>query len=276
MTRGGEVRGRILVTGAGTGIGRACALYLAEEGFHVIAAGRRLEPLEALAAEKPGTITPVSIDVTDPDNIAAAMATISPIDGLVNNAGVAIMGAIEAVPVAEWRRQFEVNVFGVANMCQAVLPQMRQRGAGRIVNIGSVTGRLVPPFQGVYGSSKHAVEGLSDALRREVERYGIYVSVVRPGFVNTTFGEQEQESLSQHRMDAYAEHHDRYAKWHHEKGHKVAPDPVIVAREVEKALTAPKPRTRYACPASARRFILLRSILPARMVDRMIDRTINS
>ena len=276
MTRGGEVRGRILVTGAGTGIGRACALYLAEEGFHVIAAGRRLEPLEALAAEKPGTITPVSIDVTDPDNIAAAMATISPIDGLVNNAGVAIMGAIEAVPVAEWRRQFEVNVFGVANMCQAVLPQMRQRGAGRIVNIGSVTGRLVPPFQGVYGSSKHAVEGLSDALRREVERYGIYVSVVRPGFVNTTFGEQEQESLSQHRMDAYAEHHDRYAKWHHEKGHKVAPDPVIVAQEVEKALTAPKPRTRYACPASARRFILLRSILPARMVDRMIDRTINS
>lgn len=276
MTRGGEVRGRILVTGAGTGIGRACALYLAEEGFHVIAAGRRLEPLEALAAEKPGTITPVSIDVTDPDNIAAAMATISPIDGLVNNAGVAIMGAIEAVPVAEWRRQFEVNVFGVANMCQAVLPQMRQRGAGRIVNIGSVTGRLVPPFQGVYGSSKHAVEGLSDALRREVERYGIFVSVVRPGFVNTTFGEQEQESLSQHRMDAYAEHHDRYAKWHHEKGHKVAPDPVIVAREVEKALTAPKPRTRYACPASARRFILLRSILPARMVDRMIDRTINS
>lgn len=276
MSGARETRGRILVTGAGTGIGRACALYLAEEGFHIIAAGRRPEPLEALAAERPGAITPVSLDVTDPESIERAMPAISPIDGLVNNAGVAIMGAIEAVPVDEWRRQFEVNVFGVANMCQAVLPQMRQRGQGRIVNIGSVTGRLVPPFQGVYGASKHAIEGLSDALRREVERYGVYVSVVRPGFVNTTFGEQEQESLAKHRMDAYAEHHDRYAKWHHEKGHKVAPDPVVVAREVEKALTDSVPRTRYACPASARRFILLRSILPARMVDRMIERTINS
>ena len=263
-----------MITGAGTGIGRACALYLADEGFHIIAAGRRLEPLEKLAAEKPGLISTVTFDVTDPATIEAALPQISPIDAVVNNAGIAVMGPIEGAPLEEWRRQFETNVFGVANVCRAVLPQMRQRGQGRIVQIGSVTGRLVPPFQGVYGASKHALEGLSDALRREVEPHGIFVSVVRSGFVNTGFGDQEQESLKAHRMEAYGEHHDVYAKWHHDKGHKVAPDPVVVAQEVEKALTAPVPKTYYACPPTSKRFLLLRKLFPDRMVDAMIDRTI--
>jgi len=268
------MRGRVLITGAGTGIGRACALYLADEGFHIVAAGRRLEPLQALAAQKPGVISPVSFDVTNPESIEAAMPQISPIDAVVNNAGIAVMGPIEGVPLDEWRRQYETNVFGMVNVCRAVLPQMRQRGQGRIVQIGSVTGRLVPPFHGVYGSSKHAVEGLSDALRREVEPLGIYVSVVRPGFVRTDFGDQEQESLKAHRMEAYGEHHDAFAKWHHDKGHKVAPDPVVVAHEVEKALTAPVPKAYYACPSSARKFLLMRSFFPDRLIDKMIDRTI--
>lgn len=268
------MRGRVLITGAGSGIGRACALYLAEEGFHIIAAGRRREPLEKLAAEKPGLMTPVTFDVTDLPSIEAAIPEISPINAVVNNAGIAVMGAIEAVPLEEWRRQFETNVFGVANVCQAVLPQMRQRQEGRIINIGSVTGRLVPPFQGVYGASKHALEGLSDALRRELKPFGIQVSVIRSGFVNTTFGEQEQESLQRHRLEAYAQHHDAYAKWHREKGHKVAPDPVVVARQVERALTDTQPRTRYSCPAEATRLLFLRHILPAPVIDRMIERTI--
>jgi NAD(P)-dependent dehydrogenase (short-subunit alcohol dehydrogenase family) len=196
------------------------------------------------------------------------------VDHLVNNAGVAVMGAIEAVPLEEWRRQFEVNVFGVANMCRAVLPQMRQKGEGRIVMIGSVTGRLVPPFQGVYGASKHALEGLSDALRRELRPFGIEVSVVRSGFVNTDFGEQEQEQLKKHRLDDYGLWHDRFAKWHHERGHKAAPGPVVVARQVERALTDARPRTRYACPPPAKRFLRMRKYLPARVVDRIIERTI--
>jgi NAD(P)-dependent dehydrogenase (short-subunit alcohol dehydrogenase family) len=268
------MRGRILITGAGSGIGRACALYLADEGFHIVAAGRRREPLEALASERPGLIELVTMDVTDPASVEAAVAAASPIDHVVNNAGVAVMGAIEAVPLEEWRRQFEVNVFGVANVCRAVLPQMRQRGAGRIVQIGSVTGRLVPPYQGVYGSSKHALEGLTDALRREVSRFGIGVSLVRSGFVRTSFGDQEQESLKAHRLDAYAEGHDAYTRWHHDKGHKVAPDPVVVAREVEKAITAVSPKARYACPPSAKRFLLMRRLLPASLVDRLVWRTI--
>lgn len=269
-------RGRILTTGAGSGIGKACALYLADEGFHIIAAGRRREPLEALQAQRPGSISITTFDVTEPESIEQAIPEISPIDGVVNNAGIAVMGPIEGVPLDEWRRQFETNVFGVANVCRAVLPQMRQRGEGRIINIGSVTGRLVPPFQGVYGSSKHALEGLNDALRRELRPFGIKVSLVRSGFVNTGFGEQEQESLNRHRMEAYGAWHDRYTRWHHDKGHKVAPDPVVVAREVEKALTAANPKSRYACPASAKRFLLMRALLPASMVDRMIERTISS
>jgi NAD(P)-dependent dehydrogenase (short-subunit alcohol dehydrogenase family) len=268
------MRGRILITGAGTGIGRACALYLVEEGFHIIAAGRSLEPLQALAAERPGQIEAVTMDVTDPASVEEAVVKVSPIDAVINNAGIAVMGPIEGVPPEAWRRQFETNVIGVANVIRAVLPQMRQRKAGRIINIGSVTGRLVPPFQGVYGASKHALEGMSDALRREVAPYGIEVVVIRPGFVNTGLGEKEQASLKDHRLEAYGQHHDRYARWHHEDGHKVAPDPVVVAQAVEKALTAPKPKTRYACPPKAARLLLLRHFLPARMVDRMIERTI--
>lgn len=267
-------RGRVLITGAGTGIGRACALYLADEGFHIISAGRREEPLIALEKDKPGAIIGVTMDVTDNASVEAAIAKISPVDHLVNNAGVSVMGPIEAIGTDEWRRQFEVNVFGVATVTRAVLPQMRQRGAGRIVNIGSVTGRVVPPFMGCYGASKHAVEGLTDALRREVAGQGIHVSLVRPGFVNTNFGEQEQESLKKHSHFAYDEALSRFAKWHHDSGHKVAPDPVVVAQAVEKALTDPKPKTRYACPAQARRFLFLRRILPDRMIDGMIARTI--
>ena len=137
-------RGRILITGAGSGIGKACALYLADEGFHIIAAGRRREPLEALQAQRPGSISITTFDVTEPESIEQAIPEISPIDGVVNNAGIAVMGPIEGVPLDEWRRQFETNVFGVANVCRAVLPQMRQRGEGRIINIGSVTGRPRP------------------------------------------------------------------------------------------------------------------------------------
>lgn len=265
-------RGRVLITGAGTGIGRACTLYLAEEGFHIIAAGRRTEPLEALHQERPGLVEVVSLDVTDPASVEAAVAKISPVDHLVNNAGVSVMGPIEAIPLDEWRRQFEVNVFGVANMCRAVLPQMRQRGEGRIVNIGSVTGRLVPPFMGCYGASKHALEGLTDALRREVTPFGIEVSLVRSGFVKTSFGEQEQASLEKHLTPAYEQAQKRFMAWHERSGHKTAPDPIVVAREVEKALTAARPKTRYACPPQARQILLQRALLPARLIDRRLAR----
>ena len=265
--------GTVLVTGAGSGIGRACALMLAREGLHVTVAGRRLGPLEAVAAAAPNIDVAV-MDVTDEASVGRAVVAATPVGAVVNNAGVSVMGALEAVPLDEWRRQFETNVFGVATVCRAVLPQMRQRGRGRIVNMGSVAGRLAAPFMGTYAASKHALEGLTDALRREVSGQGIEVVLVRPGFVDTPFGAQEQESLRAHRHDAYATAHDRFATWHREKGHAASPSPDIVAEAVLHALTDARPKDRYTAPPKARRQVAMRNLLPARLVDRMVARTI--
>ena len=278
MARGArDIGGAVLVTGAGTGIGRACALMLAREGFEVVAAGRTRHTLDAVAAQSP-LIRARVMDVTDEDDVARAVAAASPVGAVVNNAGVSVMGPLEGVPLAEWRRQFETNVFGAVTVCRAVLPQMRQRAqagraTGRIVMMGSVAGRLAAPFMGAYAASKHAVEGITDALRREVSGRGVDVVLVRPGFVNTAFGEQEQESLEANAHEAYADARDRFARWHRERGHAASPSPDVVARAVLRALTDPRPRTRYDAPSRARRQIALREWLPDRVVDRMIART---
>ena len=263
---------RVLITGAGSGIGRACTQHLAVRGWEVVATGRRREPLDQLAAETP-SVTPLSMDVTDEASVREALGNAGPLDAVVNNAGVSVMGPIEAVSLDEWRRQFETNVFGVATVCRHALPGLRERG-GRIVNIGSVAGRIASPFMGVYASSKHAVEGLTDALRREVKPHGVRVILVRPGFVNTPFGTQEQESLKRHDHPAYAEALARFRRWHAEAGHAASPGPEVVAKAVRRALTERAPRDRYAAPAKARRLLLLRNALPTAVVDRLVERTI--
>jgi NAD(P)-dependent dehydrogenase (short-subunit alcohol dehydrogenase family) len=264
---------RVLITGAGSGIGRACALHLAGRGWTVLAAGRTPASLQAVAKEAEGKVLPLVLDVTDEASVAEAIGKAGAIDALVNNAGVSVMGPVEGVPLSEWRRQFEVNVYGAATMIRAVLPRMREAGRGRIVNMGSVTGRLVPPFMGAYGASKHALEGLTDALRREVSRFGIEVTLVRPGFVNTPFGDQEQESLRANAHPAYEGPLSRFTAWHEEEGHAASPSPVVVAQAVERALTDSPARSRYHAPARAGRLVALREALPARLVDRMIART---
>ncbi|NHK27674.1 SDR family oxidoreductase [Parvularcula flava] len=274
-------RKAVLVTGAGTGIGKAIALHLAAQGFTVFAAGRTLSTLGALAQEGGERIISVTMDVTDEASVAKGMETIaSHLDGaslfaVVNNAGISVTGPIERVPDADWRAQFETNVFGVMNVTRAVLPQMRATGEGRIVNISSVTGRLAPPFMGVYAASKHAVEGLSDALRREVKQFGIKVSVIRPGFVNTGFGDQEQAGLEPYMKEGepYRDSLEKFAKWHHDKGHKAAPPPHCVAVEVERALTDASPRTRYTAPKKNLWLIFARNFLPAPLVDAVTART---
>ena len=264
--------GTVLVTGAGTGIGRACALMLAREGLHVTAAGRTRETLEEVASHAPNIDVAV-LDVTDEASVERAVVAANPIGAVVNNAGVSVMGPLEGVPLEEWRRQFETNVFGVATVCRAVLPQMRQRRRGRIVNMGSVAGRLAAPFMGTYAASKHALEGMTDALRREVRGRGIDVVLVRPGFVDTGFGGQEQASLAQNRHEAYAEAHDRFARWHRESGHAASPSPDVVAEAVLRALTDTAPKDRYAAPPKARRQIAMRNLLPTRIVDRVVAKT---
>ena len=267
----------VLVTGASSGIGEACAVHLAHHGFRVYAAARRLDKLKPLEGLAQGRIHPVALDVTDRASIDAALEKIAADDvtlfGLVNNAGVSVMGPLEQVPIEEWRRQYETNVFGLVSMTQAVLPQMRVAGRGRIVNIGSVAGRIAAPFQGAYASSKHAVEGLSDSLRREVRPFGVKVSIVRPGFINTPFGEQEQEGLEGYLGNdmPYDEDIRRFKSWH-AKGHPSAPPPTVVADAVLKALTAENPDARYPVPERSRMNLALRNALPTSATDAILRR----
>ena len=267
----------VLVTGASSGIGEATALHLAHKGFRVYAAARSADKLKGLAGLGGGSIHPVSLDVTDETSIAQALSEITAkgetLFGLINNAGISVMGPLEQLTIDEWRRQYETNVFGLVNMCAAVLPQMRAAGRGRIVNIGSVAGRIAAPFQGAYASSKHAVEGLSDSLRREVEPHGIKVTVVRPGFINTPFGHQEQEGLDRFVGEGqpYSDQVQIFKSWH-AKGHPTAPPPSVVAEAVHKALTAERPQTRYAVPNQALGFLALRNFLPAGIVDKIFER----
>lgn len=267
----------VLITGASSGIGEACAVHLAHKGFRVFAAARRLEKLKELSSLAGGRITPIEMDVTDEASVAYAVKTITEegvsLYGLVNNAGVSVMGPLEETSLADWRRQYETNVFGLMNVTRAVLPQMREAGKGRIINIGSVAGRVAAPFQGVYASSKHAVEGLSDSLRRELAPHGVKVSLIRPGFINTPFGHQEQEALAVFEDPGrpYAEQVKIFKAWH-AKGHPSAPPPTVVAEAVYDALTAERPRARYAAPKKMLGALALRNLAPTFVADWLFER----
>ncbi|MBY0422899.1 MAG: SDR family oxidoreductase, partial [Parvularculaceae bacterium] len=240
----------ILVTGASSGIGEATAILLAQRGFRVFAGARRIERLKPLEGLQGGRITAVAIDVTDTASVERAIRSINdaagPLFGLVNNAGVSVTGPAEFITEAEWRRQFETNVFGLMTVTRAVIGQMRTQRSGRIVNIGSVAGRIAAPFMSAYAASKHAVEGLSDSLRRELKPFGIRVVVVRPGFIRTEFGEQEQEGLARHLEpnNPYAADVAAFKAWH-AKGHPNGPPPSAVADTVADAMTATSPHSRY-------------------------------
>jgi NAD(P)-dependent dehydrogenase (short-subunit alcohol dehydrogenase family) len=263
----------VLVTGASSGIGEACAVLLARKGFRVFAGARRIARLKSLEGLGQGRITAVSLDVTDEDSIRAAVATIAETGaglwGLVNNAGVSVTGPLEQVPIDDWRRQYETNVFGLVAMTQAVLPGMRAARAGRIVNIGSVAGRIAAPFMSAYASSKHAVEGLSDSLRRELAPFGVKVSLVRPGFINTPFGEPEQEGFARYAGPGapYGARVAAFKSWH-AKGHPAGASPFDVADCVHRALTAARPHSRYTVPARFIAPLLARNLLPSAAVDR--------
>ena len=266
----------VLSTGASSGIGEECAVYLAHKGFRVFAAARRIDKLNGLTAVGAGKITPVQMDVTDAASIDAALARIKDegvtLYGLVNNAGAALMGPVERLALDDWRALFETNVFGLVAVTQAVLPQMRAAGRGRIVNIGSLTGRIASPFQGAYAASKHAVEGLSDSLRRELVPHGVKVSVVRPGPINTPFGAHEAEMLSQYELDEnYGDQVTAYMAWF-ARQHPNAPSPVVVAEAVHEALTAEKPHSRYTAPFSMSYALALRNLLPSAVTDRILER----
>jgi NAD(P)-dependent dehydrogenase (short-subunit alcohol dehydrogenase family) len=272
----------VLVTGASTGIGYATAELLAQSGFVVFAGVRKPEDAERLHTVHE-RIRAVRLDVERSDEIAQTMASIErsnlPLHAIVNNAGVALAGPLEYLPLDEFKRQFEINVFGAVAVTQASLPLLR-REKGRIVFISSVSGQIAPPFLGPYAASKFALEALADSLRMELSPFGIAVSVIQPGNVRTPIwrkGREERDLLAA-RMPAQAMDHYGAAieglvrATEHEE--RTGIDASIVARSVLTAITSPNPRARYAVgnpPAWQRR---MAAMLPERVRDRLILRNI--
>ena len=263
----------VLVTGASSGIGEATALLLKERGYSVYAAARRVERMRGLQDKG---IHVLPLDVTDEDSIAACVDAISEreggIDILVNNAGYGSYGAIEDVPIDEARRQFEVNLFGLARLTKRVLPGMRAKGAGTIINISSVGGKIYAPFGGWYHATKHALEGWSDVLRLETRPFGIDVVIVEPGGIATPWGEIAVENLRKTSgSGAYAaaanRTADRMAKMY--AGNSLS-DPSVIADVILKAVSARTPRTRYHAGAMSGLVLTLRAWLSDRMFDRLV------
>ncbi|MFD8227258.1 oxidoreductase [Streptomyces massasporeus] len=266
-----------LVTGASSGIGEATALKLQSLGYTVHGAARRTDRLHKLADHG---VRPLAMDVTDDDSMRAGLEKIvsetGRIDVLVNNAGYGSYGAIEDVPMDEARRQFEVNVFGAMRLAQLALPHMRARRSGTIVNITSMGGKIYTPLGGWYHGTKFALEALSDCLRLEARPFGIDVVVIEPGGIATEWGSIAADQLEKSSTDgAYARQADAVASsLRSEANAKRNSPPQVIADAIGKAVTARRPRTRYATGFGARPLIALRRIVPDRAFDTVISRAV--
>ena len=262
-----------LVSGASSGIGKATALRLAALGFTVYAAARRVERMSDLADHG---IRVESLDVTDDGSMVAVVEKIvseqGRIDVLVNNAGYGSYGAVEDVPIAEARRQFDVNVFGLARLTQLVLPHMRAQRDGYIVNISSMGGKIWEPLGGWYHAAKFAVEGLSDCLRAEVAEFGIKVVVVEPGSITSEWATISADNLEAISTDTpYRDQAKLIAQGLRRSDTSfLASQPDVVAEAIGKAVQRAKPRTRYPVGGGARIFLFAQRVLTDRGFDRFI------
>jgi NAD(P)-dependent dehydrogenase (short-subunit alcohol dehydrogenase family) len=273
----------IVITGASTGIGAACALHLDRLDFHVFAGVRKQADGDALRQQASYQLTPIFLDVTDPASIAAAASTISTVvgetglAGLVNNAGIVVGGPLEFIPIADLRRQLEVNVIGQVAVTQAFLPLLRQ-GRGRIVNIGSISGRVATPFLGPYAASKFALSALTDSLRVELRPWDIEVCLVEPGPIATPIwekslavAEQMVQNLPPQAHAFYGSAFDRMRKFALNRS-QIGIPPEAVAKVVAHALTAPRPKTRYLVGPGAWLAALLAKFVPDRLRDGLMTR----
>jgi NAD(P)-dependent dehydrogenase (short-subunit alcohol dehydrogenase family) len=268
MSQGGQ---RVaLVTGASSGIGRACAVYLAQQGLHVYGTSRRA-PLDQKQTSA-GQVALLAVDVTSDQSVMQGVESVLTREGrldiLVNNAGMGIAGAVESTSIEEAQRQFDVNFFGVLRACRAVLPVMREQGAGYIVNIGSIGGVIAIPYQAMYSASKFALEGLSEALRLEVAPLGIRVVVIEPGDYKTSFTENRQFTKMSGEDGIYRPSFlaatERMAR--DEQG---GPPPQQVARLLYRIVNARNPRLRYTIgPPAQRAAVWLKRIFPYRLLER--------
>lgn len=276
-------KGSVLITGASTGIGAVCALRLSGLGYRVFAGVRKASDGAALEGRATGELRPVRIDVTDGGTIAAVCLEIGEVvgeeglAGLVNNAGIVVAGPLEFLPVEALREQLAVNVLGQVLVTQSFLPLLRQ-GGGRVVFMGSIVGRVATPFMGAYGASKHALEAIGDVFRVELRPWGISVSVVEPGVIETPIWEK-----SRVRAESLAE--DYPAEFDRLYGSRLSAfrdamsglvrrptSPEKVADAVVHALGSGRPKTRYLVGSDARILALVRRFFPDRLLDWLLVR----
>ena len=264
----------ILITGGTAGIGRAAALLLANKGHRVVATGRDTDALAELDALG-SNLTGIAMDVIDANSVTDAVAAATQwFDGqapdvLVNNAGFALVGPLECIEDSEWERQYQTNVLGLVRVTRAVIPAMRARRSGKIINVSSVAGRVTLPFFAPYNSTKHAVESISDSLRTELHPHGVQVMTIEPGAVKTRFGSLEQAQI-QNWIDAetpYTRQLTLLKSFHHEL-HAKGADPTSVAGCIVAACEHPNPAPRQVTPLlPGAAFIALKAWLPTRITD---------
>ncbi len=265
----------ILITGATTGIGRHAAIHLAKQGHRVIATGRNTTALADVAREAAGTeLVTLRLDVTDPASIEQAAREVARmtegygLDVLVNNAGYGAAGPLVEAPDAEVRGQYETNVFGLLAVTRAFAPAMMDRRSGRIINVGSIGGRVTFPLLGAYNSTKYAVESLSDALRRELKPFGVAVSLVEPGPIKTEFSNRTVADVSRYQASS-----SRYAKVFarseelKQRTDGMSYGPEVVVKAIERAVTARRPAARYVAPFSNGIGLFFMLLMPTAMLD---------
>ena len=265
----------MLLTGASSGIGYQTAESLAKEGHIVYGAARRIEKMEDL---KQFGVKSIYLDVTDENSIKNAVDTIigngGRIDVLINNAGYGSFGAVEDVEINEARRQFEVNLFGLARLVQLVLPHMRKQKEGRIINVSSMGGRLTTYFGAWYHATKYALEAFSDALRMEVSDFGIDVSLIEPGGIKTDWGIIAADKLANSaKGGAYEKEAMKTAKGMKKQySGNLLSNPIVITKAISKAVNSNSPKARYLIGFMAKPLVFLHTILPARVFDKIMKK----
>jgi len=258
----------VLITGASSGIGRACARYLAERGYRVYGTSRKITgngPVED------GSVRMIRMDVNDDRSVASGINRVlqdaGQLDVVANNAGFGIAGAIEETSIEEARALFETNLFGLLRVCRAVLPKMRGQGSGTIINISSLAGRIGLPYQGLYSATKFAVEGLTEALRMEVKPFGIKVVLIEPGDFRTGFTANRVHTAASKEDSAYQECFQRTLKVA-ESDEESGSSPEATARLLHRILQESSPKVRYSTgEASQRAAAILKGILPSKLFE---------
>lgn len=272
-------RRTVLITGCSSGVGAATAAMLQKRGWRVFATARKLADVERLKALGYDALT---LDVAEPASVAAAVAEVTDrsgghLDALVNNAGIAVPGAVEDLDRAALLAQFEPNLFGAIELTHHVMPLMRPQGHGRIVMISSVLGLVSMPWRGAYCASKFALEAITDSLRMELRGSGISVSLVEPGPIESRFRDHSIENFDHHVGAEASAHRETYARLraHTGAGKNREPftlPPEAVARRIVHALESPRPKRRYYVTFPAYLMAFLRRILPAAVLDTLLSR----